>query len=278
VSGPVAVTVADDSFLAGAVGSVSTLLEHHPGLEVRVLHHPLRVPLSREARGTLEALGDRVRCVEGGDEQFWACCDDLAERLDTPDRLRSAFLVLWAFSFSDAHKVLAFDSDLIFLAPCPEIFDDAVDFGAVRALDDEGVLPRSFFNSGLLSIGRAHLTGSTLEDLLLYTRVDELGPGVGRADQALLNAYFTPPRVTYLDPGLNVSKRAFSDERGDLDSQMRAARARVIHYVGEKPWQHHSDPREQRYGAVEGLWWDTLDAYAPTLAARWRSRVLERRA
>jgi lipopolysaccharide biosynthesis glycosyltransferase len=267
-----AITVANDEFLAGALVSVGTFVRHHPEIPVRVLHDGERVPLSSANQRRIEALSKSVKCVEAGDSEFWAHCDDLAERLRTPQHLRAAFLILKAFA-AQSRRVVAFDSDLLFLAPCPELFDQRIMFGAVRALDGEGEWPRGFFNSGLVTVGECHLTGSTYEDLLRNTRVHGLGAGVGRADQALLNAYFTPPRMTFLDRALNVSKRSFADDRGDISELLRETKARVVHYVGKKPWQRDGPPHEQRYSGVEEMWWRALEQIDAAVAEEWRERV-----
>ncbi len=267
-----AVTVVTDDFIYGAVVAIGSFLEQHADRDepILVLFDPDRVPLSERNRERLEALSPRVRCVQASDPGFWAARDVLAGKIGTPPRLAAAFLILEAFRFRGVRRVVAVDSDLLFLRRCDDLFDTDVDFGAVRAFDADGHLPRGFFNSGVTTIGPRHLTGVTYSDLMHSTSLHHMDRRVGKADQAVLNSYFSHGRVTYLDPSLNVAKRHYPDEAGPLRDQLERLPARVLHYVGEKPWTDKVDPSEERFTQVEALWDDALARIDPESYVEYR--------
>lgn len=257
-------TVITDDFLLGGVVTIGSFLQHHPDPEVPVivLYESRRAPLSASSRAMLEAISPRVRCIEAADSAFWAQRDELASRIGTPARLQAAFLILEVFRMREVERVVAIDSDLICLQPCPELFDTDASFAAVRAFDKSGAMPRAFFNSGVLTVGGLHLSGTTFNDLMHHTSVTNLPRGSGLADQAVLNAYFNG-RVRWLDPSLNSAKRLYPDAKGPLDDQFRQLPPRIVHYVGAKPWDRQRDPEDHGYTQVERLWWDTLRTLAP---------------
>lgn len=258
------VTVVTDDFLRGGIVTIGSFLRHHPdsNVPIIVLYESRRAPLSAISRATLEALSPRVRCIEADDPAFWAQRDELAARIGTPARLEAAFLILEVFRMHDVERIVAIDSDLIFLQACPELFQTDAPFAAVRAFDKGGSLPRAFFNSGVLSIGASHLSGVTFEDLMHHTSVTTLPRGSGLADQAVLNAYFNG-RVSWLDPSLNSAKRLYPDTKGPLSEQFRTLPPRILHYVGAKPWETQKGREDRGYTQVEQLWWEALETFSP---------------
>lgn len=270
------VTVATDDFFPGALVTLSTYLGHHAHRDepIIVLHSPERAPLSEAHRRVLESLSARVRCVAAVEADFWNARDRLATVLGTPDRLKAAFLVLEVFRARGPERVVAIDCDLLFLNRCDDLIDTDIAFGAVRAFDGEGRLPRGFFNSGVFTVGPEHLTGETFDDLLHRTTADDVDRSIGLADQAVLNAYFPPGSVRYLCPSLNVTKRHYVDDDGPMEKQLARTPARVLHYVNEKPWQAKRSKWQRRFSGVETIWHrafiEAVDSLEP-----WARELLE---
>jgi hypothetical protein len=79
-------------------------------------------------------------------------------------------------------------------------------------------------------------------------------------DQSLLNEYLKNFDVLFLSSDYNLLKRCFDDSKSDeLASALKDIK--VIHYVGEKPWNIKQKEFEKDYKAIEKLWLDYSKKY-----------------
>jgi lipopolysaccharide biosynthesis glycosyltransferase len=79
-------------------------------------------------------------------------------------------------------------------------------------------------------------------------------------DQSLLNEYFKDFDVLFLSSDYNLLKRCFDDTKAaELSNSLKDIK--VIHYVGEKPWNIKQKEFEKNYKAIEKLWLDYSKKY-----------------
>jgi hypothetical protein len=249
-------TVLSDSFVPGFAVLAHSLRKHHPGLNLPfvVIHHPELAPLAPSSRELIRSWYPDVRFHEvdaSGYQVVWANRDG---RLRTPDRLKSAFFILEAFSLKEFDRVVTLDSDMICTGDLSSLFTHDAAFAATRGIDyDKGGL-LDYFNTGVLVIGPAHLTGETYRALLEHRISSGYEKRKGKADQAILNDYLGYEGFTPLDESFNITKRKFPDESYEKVEDVLDHSVRILHFVGEKPWQLHRGERELNFTKLEDFW------------------------
>lgn len=229
-------TVLNDAFAEYFRVLLYSIRRHHPGfnLPVRVIHSRTLSPLSEENREKLRTMHPRMEFVLAEDspyERFFPV---------TPPHLHPALLKLEAFNLRDCDRVLFLDSDTLCLGDLSELFGLDVPFAACPAGKSREMKERRAntfrrfvgFNSGVMVIGRQHLTGRTYERLLL--RSSPLKP-CPTADQDILNRFFRWRKIYCLDHRYNYNSAFFW--KGDETD------VRIVHYTGPKPLVSPREPR-----------------------------------
>jgi len=79
-------------------------------------------------------------------------------------------------------------------------------------------------------------------------------------DQSLLNEYLKNFDVLFVSSDYNLLKRCFDDTRTN-ELAIALKDIKVIHYVGEKPWNIKKKDFEKNYKAIEKLWLDYSKKY-----------------
>ncbi len=216
-SGICLAVVATESFLPGALTTVGSFLQQHPGFggDIVVIHDGL----SRESRGYLEALSDRVR--------FEAVSGALRGRLEllppsfhTFSGRQARLYTLEAFRLTGYRKVLLCDADLLFRQPIGDLLEAegelvcCGDWARLRGLSRdpatfafvdphaEGALEGTF-NSGFMLIDKCLIGERPYGDLLALVAPETWCRETPETttDQLVLNRYFacrlTPTLVSW---------------------------------------------------------------------------------
>lgn len=250
-------SVVNDAFVQGFSVLLHSILKCHPGFDYPyyVLHSRNHVPLSAENQAYLRRIYSGLvfkEVDESAYEGIWGQLDALR----TPERLKPAFLIFDAFSLTDFDRVVTLDGDMICLGDISELTSARSDLAFTQAWDYASGRLADYFNSGLIVIGGAHLNGRTYERLLRHKVRPTFDTRVGKADQAILNDLFSISSVDLLPERFNTTKRKFPDDAISSYESVLSEGVRILHYVGEKPWQEHTVPQEARYTKVEQLWLD----------------------
>lgn len=275
-------TVVSDDFEPGFIVMLGSLLEHNPWFdhEIRVLWDPEVAPLSPQTRDRLIESDSRVRLCEVDLTQQQRLTDYRDTVLNTPKRFHASFLILEALRFTDVDRVVAMDADLLVLGDLKELFTAEDHFAAVEACHlTTG--PRGFFNGGVMVFNRPHLTGETYRRLVEEIEMEEADVANGPAEQAVLNKLFASGDHRWLPTRYNVQKRLVPDRIGDVDAELSRLDARILHFIGDKPWHVPWGKSEQGYTHVERMWeaaflrYGDEDDLARALATR-RARLFSR--
>ncbi|NCG36098.1 MAG: hypothetical protein GWP48_01040 [Actinobacteria bacterium] len=255
-------TVCSDSFEPGFIVAFNSLLEHNPwfDLEVRVLWHPALSPLSHDAQERMSRVYDRLTFIEADLDQQRDIRERMISEFRTQSRLFPAFLVLEAFRFTDADRVVALDLDVLVIGDVRELFDCGDQFAAVEAEHAIGG-KRGFFNSGVFVAGAQHLTGDTYSDLVCLP-VENMKNGW--ADQAILNSYFPERGMGWLPNRFNSLRSLHPDHLGDIDMVLGNRDIRILHFAGLKPWnaKEPQHPHANGFDGADRLWSDAFCRYA----------------
>jgi hypothetical protein len=246
-------SVVSNSFRFGFLVMARTVLRHNPEHDIQfvVVHHPQLSALDEEHRRWLESevpnLEFRVPDLGPYEKIFW-----LRDKVfKTPRQLWAAFFILEAFADPFEGEVLSLDSDMICLQSFSEELFAGEDFKAVEALDGQR-RPLGFFNTGVISLGRAVRGPRAFERLMREADPLRYMERAGKADQALLSLFFTPRNARSLPWRYNMTRRHVP-ARG-VEPFLKEQGAVFFHFVGEKPWHVSLDPRDLQAGEAEALW------------------------
>lgn len=253
-------SVVSDVFVQGFAVLLYSIRKCHPEFDYPyvVLHSRHHAPLSAENQAYLKGLYQGLVFKEV-DESAYEGIWNQSVVLGTPERLKPSFFFLDAFSLTGFDRIVALDGDMVCLGDISELLSVRTDLALTRAWDYESGRPADYFNAGLIVIGKPHLTGRTYERLLHHKIRPTFDRRIGKSDQAILNDLFSISSVDLLPERFNTTKRKFPDHAISSYQDVFAQDVRILHYVGEKPWQEHVASRERQYKKVEQLW---VDMYA----------------
>lgn len=249
-------TVVTDEFVLGFIALIQSLRDTHPGFdyEVVVLYNKNLAHLSDENQVLLQAAYARTRLHHVDDENYQNLWIQRDSTIKTPERLKAAFFILEAFSLSQYARVITLDSDMICLKNVSDLLACDFDLGVCQAFDYEENEALPYFNTGVMTIGQKHLTGETYRAILAHQMSLDYDNRRGKADQAVLNDFFGMDGVQFISLDFNITKRNFRDGSISTADDIFSSSARILHFVGEKPWHHHMAWEEQNFSIAEGVW------------------------
>jgi len=159
---------------------------------------------------------------------------------------KCAVYKLQAFSLYDYDLVVSIDvGDMVVTKPIPEIFSFNTPIGMTQGWTKSHgwhceKKSGGTFNGGLVILNKEHRNKKTYENLINHKPCPYF-------DQQVINNTFKK-KISKLPIGLNFSKRMIECEELDIEE------AKIIHYVGEKPWQRYKG--KIKYKSAEKFWTD----------------------
>jgi len=191
------------------------------------------------------------------------------DEIGTPERLWPALSVLECFRWAEFDRVICLDSDLLVRGSLDVLLHTSESFTAVRATHSETNRPVDFVNTGVMVLTRRFLRGFDFAGLPEMLAGRKPRPGTGKADQAIVNLILHNATMGYLPQRFNYTKRALYHDLADADpspyeiaAHLDANDIRILHYVGEKPWNPKVRAAELTYSAADALWLDAFDSIA----------------
>lgn len=225
--GNIYVTLADGRYVVGAM-ALARSLARVTDVPLLVLHSDPYTPRAVEHLANVHTLA--------------------VEKLTNPHahaqtRFADTFTKLRVFDLVEYDRITFIDADCIVL----KNIDDLFQYEEMMAAPDWGIEITSDFNSGLFSFTPSAELQHMIYDSLLSHESSDGG------DQGFLNALFGK-MVKRLPPEYNTLKR-FPVHHPNL---VNMDDVKVIHYVGEKPWDIHQKRIE--FTQLERLWATFLEA------------------
>ncbi|MFN3259400.1 MAG: glycosyltransferase family 8 protein [Pikeienuella sp.] len=188
-----------------------------------------------ESHPPASLLGDRVKVVPV------APIPSPYKVKDHQTRFANTLTKLAVFGLGFLDKAVFVDADMVVLKP----IDDLFDHDAFAAAPDIGIEANlETFNSGLFVCRPSQ---DLFERMLARIGIDASEDG---GDQGFLNSFFKD-EVRWLPREYNTLKRVATHFPGLYDIN----RVRVLHFVGEKPWESHD---AARWDELDRLWFDCL--------------------
>ena len=162
-------------------------------------------------------------------------------------RFAQTYTKLNVFRLDFLDRLVYLDSDTIVRKNIDELFSGQ----GFAAVPDSGFdrAKHSEFNSGVLAIDPSHELFCQMLDSLAGT------PSRDGGDQGFLNAFL--PGWQPLPQEYNTTKRIFAHHPALYNEQD----VKVLHYVGNKPWDPVPLPGEDRYAELDRDWLDCLEAW-----------------
>lgn len=249
-------TVLNDEFVLGFIVLMHSIKKKHHGFDhdFVILSNDKLSHLSDESKRIIRSIYKNVIFKDVDDNVYANVWNQRDGRIQTPERLKPAFFVLDAFSLSEYDKVITLDSDMILIGSLDELIQLDCDLGASQAYNYELDETLDYFNTGVMVIGAAHLTGDTYTKLLNHQMSEGFKNSVGKADQAVLNDCLGLSAITVIDRSYNTTKRKYPDSVISDVSRLETDDVSIVHFVGEKPWQLHDSEYESNYCVLESYW------------------------
>jgi lipopolysaccharide biosynthesis glycosyltransferase len=231
------VTMLNDDFVIGFKAMLASLLEHNTWFDL---------PIVILDDGVSDA--EKIKLLDRYDNIIFQPINrekykDFNMRV-TAQRLRSTYYKLDVFAIKDFSRIVFIDSDTLILANIKPLFDCNETFAAVKGYDCINDMMRRDINSGVFVVNQIHLTEQVYEELLKIAKSGHKMP-----DQTTLNMYFRN-KIHYLEKNYNVEKRMLHTK--NFRNILR--NIKILHFVGDKPWQPKTCAREERYTEFEKLW------------------------
>lgn len=258
-------TVVSDPFVYGAIVMLASFRRENPWFEgdFVILHDDTYSPLSAKSRELISRVAPNVvfHTVDARRfEHIFRFAEDVAL---TPKRLRAAFLILESFTLDQYERVVTLDSDMLVLGNLKLLFQLEQEFCVVRAYDTVLDLPLPYFNTGTMVIRGGMLDADMLDTISRSLAGVTVNRDHGKADQAVLNVFFRDRIKTYIDGRYNFSKRLVPADETDVLKFLRARDVRILHFLGEKPWNVKIKDHERDYRRLEDLWLKYFFSVAP---------------
>lgn len=259
-------SVVSEGFVPGFVVMERTLRYHNPGWDAPmvVIYSP-RTPISDQSKALIREHCENIHFAVARPNVMDPVHKFARDVIGTPERLWPAFSVLEGLTWSAFDRVVALDSDMIIRGSLEPLLHTTAPFSAVRATHHKSNLPMGFFNTGVMVFNRSLLLGFDVARIPHYIGHRKPRPGTGLADQAVLNILMHNRIVGWLPKRFNLTKRSVMfqltvenpDALGDpqaIGDWLDAQNVRILHYVGEKPWNSKIRADEKFYSAIEALW------------------------
>jgi lipopolysaccharide biosynthesis glycosyltransferase len=249
-------TVVSDPFVYGAIVMLASFRRENPWFDgdFVILHDETYSPLSLKNRELIARAAPNVVFHAVDPSRFERIFRFAEEVVLTPKRLRAAFLILESFTLAQYERVVTVDSDMIVLGSLQLLFQLEHDFCVVRAYDNVLDLPLPYFNTGTMVIRGDLLDAGMLDTISNSLEGVAVNRDHGKADQAVLNIFFRDRIKTYIDVRYNFSKRLVPTDETDVLKFLRDRDVRVLHFLGEKPWNLKIKDQERDYRRLEDLW------------------------
>lgn len=181
-------------------------------------------------------------------------------------RFVPSVLTIETFNFTDYDKVLYLDSDMLVVNSLRELYLIDHDIAATRDTSEyirKPIIKKAGSDDVSLNGGFLLLSGSFMRSDEHVKNMLDLFPKLTNPkflDQSLLNEYLKNFDVLFLSSDYNLLKRCFDDSKAtELTNSLKDIK--VIHYVGEKPWNIKQKEFEKDYKAIEKLWLDYSKKY-----------------
>lgn len=249
-------TVVSDPFVFGAVVMLKTFLEHNEYYTdpIVILWNRENAPLSDHLQLMMKNEIRNIVFHEVDNSRYDKIFHFAEDVIGTPTRLRAAFYILEAFD-SNYDYVVTLDSDMIVLGDLGFLFERSEPFSVVRAFDHKDARYHPYFNTGTMVIRRDTSDAIGFDAVTAALNVKQIDKSQGKADQAVLNIALRDTPKYWLSERYNFSKRRVPEDTLRADKFLASKDVRILHFLGEKPWNVKVKESEQNYIPLEELWW-----------------------
>ncbi len=268
-------SVVSDDFAPGFIVMERSLRRHNPDwtFPIIAVHSSIK-PLSELTKSVIRKHCENVHFATTNDVAMAPIYAYAREVIGTPDRLFPAFALLEVLRWSFFKRVIAIDSDVIIRGSLEPLLHCPAPLSACRANHSETNAPMTFVNTGVMVLNSSLLQGFEFHRIpeFLGSRVPR--PGTGKADQAVLNILMHNAVLGYLPGRFNYTKRSLyldmaargcpTPSSEEIEAFLDEEDIRILHYVGEKPWNPKVRRREERYEALDALWHRATEDFGQT--------------
>lgn len=164
----------------------------------------------------------------------------------TPERLKKAYWKFEIFNQIDFDRLIFIDMDCLILGDLSELFKQEKPVSAVKTFRGDSL--GKDINSGIMVLNKPVISEDVYRQLIALAE-----RGFSLADQPTINHLFLN-KINFLDKRFNVEKRLFKSLKPEFKKILKEAR--ILHFVGEKPWDEKKEESEKFFAPLEKIWWN----------------------
>ena len=176
-------------------------------------------------------------------------------------RFTASILTIETFNITGYDKILYLDADTLVVNNIKELFlaksdivvtndtSDYITTNQIKLANDSNSQLK--LNGGFLLVDKKFIEKSD-HVMNIFSEFNKI-PDITFLDQSILNYYLKRYEVLFLNANYNLLKRCFNDSKKGLLKKY-ATDIKIIHYVGEKPWQIKQKDFEKNYTEIEKFW------------------------
>lgn len=231
-------TLLDDNFIIGLRIFIKSLLKNNPWFNYDFI--VFDGGLSESGKKRILEFYDKIIIKKINKDNYknvrWSKVNKL---------LKISVYKMENFRLYDYDRIVYMDVDMLVIGDISELFNFEGDIGGCRQYKTSLDGLAKNINAGVYVINKNLINEETYKGLIKASEY-----GYNMADQIPLNNYFRN-RMTILPKMYNVEKRILHTK----NCKDILKNARVIHYVGSKPWQLiKPNKQEMQYKELEDIW------------------------
>jgi lipopolysaccharide biosynthesis glycosyltransferase len=269
-------TILNDSFAEYFYVFVTSFLEHNKWFngDIIIMHNDDFSFLSNHNINKISKLYSNIvfRKIETTKDYLYII-NEFKNRVNPAfHRFTASILTIETFNIFGYDKILYLDADTLVVNNIKELFlaksdivvtNDTSDYiitNQIKLANDPNTNLK--LNGGFLLVDKNFIEKSD-HVMNIFSEFDKI-PDITFLDQSILNYYLKRYEVLFLNANYNLLKRCFNDSKKELLNKC-AKDIKIIHYVGEKPWQVKQKDFEKNYNEIEKFWLNCYNKYKGVL-------------
>jgi lipopolysaccharide biosynthesis glycosyltransferase len=258
-------TILNDSFAEYFYVFVTSFLEHNRWFDgdIIIMHNDDFSFLSNKNINKISKLYSNIifRKIETTKDYLYVI-KEFKNRVNPAfHRFTASILTIETFNITGYDKILYLDADTLVINDIKELFlaksdivvtndtSDYITTNQIKLANDSNSQLK--LNGGFLLVDKEFNQKSD-HVMNIFSEFDKI-PDITFLDQSILNYYLKRYEVLFINANYNLLKRCFNDSKKELLKKYDK-NIKIIHYVGEKPWQIKQKDFEKSYTEIEKFW------------------------
>jgi lipopolysaccharide biosynthesis glycosyltransferase len=255
-------TILNNSFSKYFYVFLNSFLENNTWFfgDVIVLYDDILSPLSEENISKIKLLYKNIIFKKIESDKYINVINLFKSKVDKSfHRFIPSIFTIEIFNLVEYEKVLYLDSDMLIINNIEELFllkNNVVVTRDTSIYNRDNKIKPIGCDKLILNGGFVLLDGDFIKSENHVENMLNLFPKLNKPtylDQSLMNEYFKNYSILFISSDYNLLKRCFDDTK-IKEFNYYLNNIKIVHYVGEKPWDEKEKEFEKKYKNIENLW------------------------